>query len=499
MKKTPVTQEDRFYRLAFCCFFLVAAIIRFPFIFQDSLWSDEGLYSWFGKRIFTDPFVIFSPEITASHPPLFSVFLAIAHIFFPSPLACHFIPFVFYLLGIVAIYHFGKKIQGSFVGLFAAITLALNYYYFVYSIRILIDGPLMVFCILYATVLLKIHEKNNYLYDIVVGLLGSAIVLLKSSGIIIVPWMLTIYLFGAQGKTPFMSRLKKFFIPFFIVGATIFALLIKNYYQSGTIHPAGPTINLNYFHDFQLLLSEIYHLINSPFLLSLFFIGLISSGEKNNRVVLWSWLGIFFLGLLSGGVKEIRYDLMVLPPVLILCGIGFERVINILTNRLPFLSKKIFKKIVILFLFIFSLILFRNVPNDLSRGEKFAIGYARAGQWVKENNSPNALIIAGSERQIRYYSDVNYKEYGGQIVAFRQNKEDFEKLIQNTNGPVLLVIDVWEVLQPQWAWHVKRQTIDYLKREGFQFRGVVECQNYFGRDQKLGAIFVFRKEGMKRF
>lgn len=481
-----------FYTVIFLCFLLHMMLLRFNFFFTERLWSDEGLYSWFGKRIFSDPSLIFSKEVTAHHPPLFAIFLAIGHIFLPSELACHLVPFIFYGVGIIAIYQLGTKIKNRFVGLLSAFVLAMNGYYFYYSSFVLIDVPLMVFFIILAVLLEDIDEKSPLKKHFLLGFWTAAALLLKSSAIVIIPWIF-FYYFLSLKELSLYKRLKKSLIPFFFMSIIIFLLSIKNYYQLGAIRPQGPSIGFSHVKDFGASIYQFVRLIGFPNLWLLFLGGLfVMKGiERKKRILLLSWLIIVGGGVfLTSALVEIRFTLLVLPPMVVISALALEKLITVLEKKFSYLKYSL-RTIIPIILLIGLSIPFGSVIRGLIESNKFFIGYYLAGEYISDIARPDSLILAGSERQIRYTSNINFKEFGGKIIAFRHSKEELEALIKKRPAHLILEIDQWEPLQPQWALPMTEETLTYLKKQGFNLVKVIGYNSNINEIEKRGKSFIY--------
>ncbi len=483
--------DRNFDSIIFYIFLIFIMFFRFNFFFAERLWSDEGLYCWFGKRIFTDPSLIFSKEITSHHPPLFAVFLALGHIFLPSALACHLIPFIFYGMGIVAIYSLGTRIKNKLVGLFSALILAVNGYYFYYSTFIFIDVPLAVFFIILAVLLEGIDEDSPPKKHFLLGLWAVLTLLLKSSAIIIIPWIFFYYLLSFN-KIPLLERIKKFLMPFSLMSMLILFLSIKNYSQLGGMLPYGPQLSLVHIKDFGASLRPFIDVIQLPSLWLFIIIGLIAMREieRKKKILLLSWFFITGAGIYSiSALIEIRFVLLILPSLVIIIALALEKIVVLLAKR-NFRFRHFILVVVLIALFIFSSIFLIPSAREIKKSDKFYVGYYLAGEYVRQMARPDSLILAGSERQIRYTSDINFKEYGGQIIAFRQNQEEFEELVQRSSHAIL-EIDAWEVLQPKWAFPVASPTLNYLGRQGFKIVNIIYSQS--DEMGEIPIIYIFER------
>jgi len=200
---------ENFYHLCFTVLFLFVAVLRAKYTFAESLWPDEALYAWNAQRIFENPSLIFSKEIVEFHPSLFSVLLALGHIFFPPLLACQIISLFIGLAGIVAIYSLGLRLNNNpFLGLFAALLFAFHPISWIISSKILTDNPLVFLLIILASQLISLETTSSVKKDILVGLTVSLIILTKWAGVVVVPWFI-IYYFLVFQEIGIAERIKK--------------------------------------------------------------------------------------------------------------------------------------------------------------------------------------------------------------------------------------------------------------------------------------------------
>ena len=441
--KSPKT-DFNFYNKCFIIIFIFAALFRYPYIFITRCWSDEALYCWFGKQLFLHPSLILSREVTSWHPPLFAVFLALAHWIFPSFVACHFISYLFYLIGIIAVYRLGTILGNSFIGLFSAILLAFNPRYFDLSTCVLLDIPLMVFCTILAILLFRMDEKSPLKIFVFIGIWGTMAILLKWSGLMVIPWIFIYYLTSLK-QLSFKKRIGKFLITFFIVFLALLLLGIKNYVQLGHFYPYGPNLNGLGVKDFWGNLHHFFTPIHPLFYV--FFVGglwkLFTLKIRANSLLL-TWLVVFALSIYSiSAVNEQRFNILVLPSIIIIIAFGVDGFLDFIQQK--FVFREILKPLTLVSVSIFCFCLLLSNFEFLGSINNSFTGYEKAGSYIHRVASKAVLILAGSERQVRYFSGINFKEYGGLIVGFRQEIPEFRELLQQTHGPVIIEVDVWEV------------------------------------------------------
>ena len=491
----PKSAEQSTESKSFIVYHILAAIVigfaclaRFQYIFVERLWSDEALYAWLAKRIYSDPKIIFSSEAFSSfHPPLFPSILAIFHNFFPPETACRLVVFIFYLGGIWAIYSLGNKIKNRTVGLFCALGLAFQTNYFFYSTMILIDVPLMVISCWFMFMLVVYQKTEKPKHAIILTFLGIVIILLKSSGVAILFFMAIYFLFHDR-HSGIIKNCRKFMAPFLSILFVWF--LLRQLYHVLNIEPPQLAVGriIKPRKEWLLYMGTIVELLKSPNIIVFFLYGLFMVLFRESwprKFLLLIWFLLYFVAMSYSPEYDLRYNLLLFPPMLLIAGIGFESMLT------AFKKWQVFLKLIFIILVAISLL---NTKGLIDHFARIAVGYKIAGEVVKEIVQPDALVIASSERQIRYYSDINYEEFGGQMVVFRQEKKDFEEILKN-NQNVVLVVDRWEELQPLWSKPFTLDTLNYLQSLKFQLISVVykTIETSKGKSSREPVVWILQR------
>jgi cephalosporin hydroxylase len=86
---------------------------------------------------------------------------------------------------------------------------------------------------------------------------------------------------------------------------------------------------------------------------------------------------------------------------------------------------------------------FAHITNFVEKYNKNSFGLAAAGEWIKKNADDRTLIVATATREIRYYSGINFQEFGGHIVTYPRDKAAMRKLIADHKGKIILEVSVW--------------------------------------------------------
>lgn len=471
---TQDIKNQRFYGLFFGLILGLSIILRIPYLFAERLWPDEALYAWNAKRIFLHPELIFSKEIIDFHPPLFSIILSFAHWVFAPFMACHVTVFLINILGIVAVYLLGRKIQGPFLGCMAAMMLALNRMYFGMSGYILIDGVLTVFVILFLYFLRETPTKENTRQDLWIALAIMAMILLKWSGGIALVFVLFYYLLFLTNLTV-RERIRKASVVLMMGGVLVGLLLVLNHAVFGGWIPK---VFGHSYDEFQLPFlfywSQLDLVIRQP-LVPFFLVGLYLSLKNNDHRyrVHGVWILFVFFVISAMVNKDNRFMLMFLPSVVLLTGAGIEFLISKFAGAR---ADTLFKPLSLLI--VLAGLLYYQYPSFgpyLNANASSYSGYRETGQFVNKfiRDFPDTLVLAGSPRGIRYFSDVNFTEFGGVLMRLPETETELRKIISLAPGGLLLIVDEWEWAQPKWLYPLTNDKIRLLKDMGFTLIYVV--------------------------
>ena len=486
--------QERFYFWIFIGVVFISFFLRVKYAFCERIWPDEALYAWYALKVFTQPFSIVSKEVLHFHPPLFALILSIGHWILPAKLACQWISFLFGLFGIWAVYFLGLRLENRFVGLIAAILIALNPIYLRYSNKILIDAPQMLFFILLAFTLLRLEKTSKFRDHVCVGLSCMSIVLLKWSGIVIIPIVLIYYFFALKENT-FKERCFRCLIP---LGMTIFATVLY-WCLRGEMFHYGLSFTSSHsrepFFFYIIYMNQIVHWGLIPFILLGVFL-LIKKGDKRAIYLLGSWLGVVLLSMSLVAQKTLRFSILYLPVLLIFCSIGIEGALKMLIKESRLLSYA--KALVVILFVLFFLISYPQLDSELNGDNKFYKGFEAAGTWIRDRLKHETLIISSSKRIIKYHSKLHIHDDDGTIVGLPREQMDFEEIIHSNRGHILLEIDNWGKMDYTLIDPFKDDQIRYYRDKGFLLKKTFSRMRYRNKkdNTKLIApgIWIFERE-----
>ncbi len=493
-------KDQRFYFLFFNSILGLSALLRFPYMMVERLWPDEALYAWNAKRIFLHPELIFSKEVMDFHPPLFSFILSLGHFFFSPLSACHGIVFLINVLGVVAIYALGVRIQGRFLGCFCALALAFNLQYFNMSSLIIIDGVLAVVTIVFFYVLSRIQKRKVSRWDFCLRFTIMAMILLKWSAGLILPFLFLYYMLAFEECT-FRQRLVKSAIPLFAGVMTIAVLIWHNHSILGEWIPkVFSQTNESYREPFYFYYDHLTELIIQAPLLPFFILGLWLTLRSSDRNLLSHglWIIFAFIAMSMMPSKDFRFMLPIIPSMILVAGLGAEAVLSKIekSNSSFGLAKKLF---LMAFLSYFIFVYFPTIEQNATRKAYGYVGFSEAGGLVRDliSHQPQAAVVASSPRMVRYFTGINLHEFQGRLFSIPDTEDGFKKMISENPTGIILVVDQWELAQPKWIFPLTTLNARFLKEQGFSLLRIVEKEVLNAQDvlERKPVIWIFQKPG----
>ncbi|MAH49493.1 hypothetical protein CMI37_26960 [Candidatus Pacearchaeota archaeon] len=248
---------------------------------------------------------------------------------------------------------------------------------------------------------------------------------------------------------------------------------ILNYYfgiggisQTGAVGGGERTLSatFSYFRNIPYILTgkdtSIIDSLFSPtlYLLPLFLIGAVAfflnlflcfdkifkNQELQKKLFVLSWITTLFLVL--GYITELveqRYVIPALPFIFLLVVFPLPKIAAFLQKQK--INKKITAIIVI------GLLVALSIPNiiwanQLIETKKTSyLEVKQAGEWIKQNSDPNAIVISDSLPQIAYYSERSTYPFDLSKTGdpSKATREEFEQFIQD-NRPKYLVLSSFE-------------------------------------------------------
>jgi hypothetical protein len=134
----------------------------------------------------------------------------------------------------------------------------------------------------------------------------------------------------------------------------------------------------------------------------------------------------------------------------------------------------------------------------LDADSKKFLGFREAGILIKKEaiHPPEALVVAGSPRMIRYYSGINFQEFGGRLIPIPHTKDQFLDWLAANDTEVFLIVDYWERTQPSWIFPLTQENRRFLSGLGFRLIKRIDKNilSSNGKPQNITVVWVFKKD-----
>lgn len=457
----PGRNEGRSSALLLSAVLLVSLLFRIPVLSTERLWPDEALYAQIARDFIADPASILRTEAYSEHLPIVVVLLSLGLVFTNSLAGLRVMTLLINLLGILATYKLGEKIAGPFVGLCAAVFIAVNVGYFHHSHLILIDGPFAVAHVGLALALLNVRAEPRWdRRDLVVGLTAIGVALLKWYAALMIGPIVILYYLVACKDLPLIQRLKKLLLPLSCLAIVAAPYLL---WKAEVLRQQGGVVS--YFQR-----PAFYYLLTAPT-----FVG----GVLSLCVVL---VGAFFLfrqaapriqALVAAVIvvelavmslapeKDGRYILPVLPFVAFVYALGIDGLINALVKKKALRAGA--------HMVVLGLLSLQFIPFFLNANRTYLTtiytGFTEAGEAMRGLVSPDAMILAGSVRAMRY---AGGREHAHRVRELPPTIEGLRTLVQQHRGRIILETDRWEYTQPSWVFPWSNAKVESLGAIGFR-------------------------------
>jgi 4-amino-4-deoxy-L-arabinose transferase-like glycosyltransferase len=243
---------------------------------------------------------------------------------------------------------------------------------------------------------------------------------------------------------------------------------------------------------------NLHNILIVPYLIPLFLYGFFIMGRMKEQAysntLLVTWFLAFLLGISFAREKDYRYSLLILPSMLLISCIGLSALVDRYSKNQK--QKTVLEICVITILLATYGALWPHTQKFLNGQALTFTGFQEAGVWIKKESLPNTMILAFSTREIRYYSNIEFAQFGGQIRLLPVNQMTFENTIKHAQGPIIVEVDRWEKpVRPKWLYPISKDTQQYMANLGFKLAQTINREIYLpnGTKQMMPVIWIFEK------
>lgn len=384
----------------------VSVILRFYHIDYQSVWLDEICSITEANPALKWSDLEATLLVSDPHPQLYFVLLkSFFLVFGNSTLVARILSAIIGVVGIYCFYLMSKEFASRKVGLIAALLLSVNYFHIYHSQEVRMYGLLFLFTTLsFYRFILFVRQKsikNSIWYGVFTGLM----LLTQFFGLFVLAAQIFI-LFVYFLKTEKNQKLQYFYksllaggimIALFLPSLNIFIETTKKKYEA--IAPTTIDTILQIFKDFAQ--DSYLIIILSMLSMALYFIYFFKEKLNNDRkesqtlFILLSWIGITLLipivrSYLVSPMISSRYFITILPAILLLVAMGFNRV----KNRMLQISLLA----VFVFYSLFHLIFVTEYYNKTNKTQ-----FREITQFVIKNNPQEDDVISNLSWYLLYF------------------------------------------------------------------------------------------------
>lgn len=434
--QTPDMQESRINWYVLCAILAVGLVVRIPFIFNESLWPDEGLYLYMAENLLSDLSDLsdYTGKTYYQNPPSFMYLLSLLFRLTGgvSIIAARMLVVLTGVGTIAVVFFIGNKLFGKTAGILAAVLMALNPLHSWISTRVLSDVPLTF--LIYLAILFAMTGRHR----------GSWFVTACAA--------LTKYhsapMFFVRPGLTLLKKHSRLAVSVYVFGICALGLFIV--YK--TLFPFENEILYFVAHQFnapkiQEIIRETKFFLD-PAVVVFFVVGFVVAIKRKMYSHLFVWTVLFgtariFLPWIA--FRMSRYTLPIYPAVFLFAAFGAVR-------NFEFLKKKYPGRVLAIAAVLVSIGCytgFTYVNNGIAvakyNNETF-LGFDEAGEFLSKQEGNNLSVLTSSPRQISFYAK-NLKVFD---LPEKAKANDAKRMIEE-NGIDYVSLDVWSPHQPKWV------------------------------------------------
>lgn len=447
------------YNLTLLGIMVFALVVRLYYFFVSSsqvLWWDECEYMLKAKNIaLGTPGTGWGIERPILAPYIIAIFLKIGF----GELGIKFL-MIFVSLGILALtYYFGRKLFDEKIALLGTFIFSITYLNLFYTARILLNIPELLIGLLMTYFFYISYEEGNKNYLWLV-LIFSAFGFLLRFTAAIYGFVMILFILGLRDFKPFKD--KKFILAlviFAVIGIIAFFALGFNFsnlqnalYGALLIQHAGEStftiftsylqtipVTIGYMFLICMLLGIVSYFYRFVLLMDRNFKKPMDSLTKSRLFVLiWIVISLGVYGLVINHFED-RYLMMIFPMLCLLAAQGIMSVYGVAEKY----GKNIALVIVVVIVMIGSYQVLGHADSIIKLKTSGYDDLREAGNWLKQNTNPEAVVISTAYPQLTYYGERS-------TYTIPENESEFTSYIKQHNAS-FMVLTIYEK-SPSWAY-----------------------------------------------
>ncbi|MDY6770242.1 MAG: glycosyltransferase family 39 protein [Candidatus Nanohaloarchaea archaeon] len=454
-------------------FFVAAFAVRWLFA-QHGFWIDEGRALLIAKNFLHGNGFRYAPDrVMWKHPFVFYTLIAVSYLFLGVKAVAGMVTTnVLAALTVATVFLTGRELFDEWAGIAAGTLMAVLPIHMFYSTRVLTDvpGTFFVALTLYFWARTETREEAWSFYAMFAA--AGFTLLTKLTGIVVLPALFIYYLWKERG----VLFLKKRYWYGAAITAGLYGLWeVRNLLTVGFIGivqvflgkylsagggggagGGGAGALGGFVSGIGFHLTQLPNTMGLPAAL-LLGLGLVFAYIYRDRrmTIPLVFLATAFVVLSQKTLN--RYFLPFHPMAAVVAGYAVYRLRDIAAAKNERAANVVFALVLVAS----AAVMFQTGAAMISSSANGFTGLEEAGKWIRQNSAEDAVVIAGSSNQIRFFSDRT-TIHAGSI----KSTDEFYRVLTEQNV-TYVEVDRWESTQPRWYLRIVQQSDAFQPVRGF--------------------------------
>jgi Dolichyl-phosphate-mannose-protein mannosyltransferase len=455
-----------------------------PLLLQDSFLrmnTDEAHYVWKAEHIARDLGTLATEQAWRRHPPLVPAVVGLLAKLMSLEMAVLVFTKSLALAGIVMVYMLGVQLKNPMAGLIAAVLLAADPTYRSLSNKLLLDITLMLCFVVCASLLLR--GGRYKVWAVGVGILA---LLVKNYAVLVLVYALACIAWDFltdRGWRPTK-------VMGLVLACAAFVFVPLGYYQEHIPRYNYLEWAVWLLHEAQL---KVWSILDSSIgwmiegvpkrylavlvvLAVPYVVKMLSYSTARANVVLSAWIATILVPFMFAYTGDQRVILLFAPALYLIVGVCFAQGLQLVQT--PVVNRSL--AAVLLLGCIGVLLLARKNPQVLFYTNCRFRAYHPTGEWIRHNvASSGTVVFTRSSHQLRFYARSDFERDGGifygedEWTGVPETLPEFRQVLDKTEKPAFLVIDIEEKNDPPWLYPPTRDVAETIQALGFQIAHIV--------------------------
>jgi len=445
-----------------------------PHLGAESTWPDEAFYLWAADHLFEGRASVWDVLLTTQAWVPVSIAalvdLAVCNIVVSGRLMA----LGFALAATLGVFRLGREVGDCRTGLLSSLLFAAAPVVVFQSTRTLMDLPLAALCVWTALAVLRLERDQSAASGARTGVLLFLCVLTKSAGALMLPVVASFWL-CRYGRGCFTRPRLRQYGPV-LTGPALLALVLVAPAWGNIALGVGGAITVEPFWTYARYFPSNFGW--GPTLLIVPGLVLALRPPRRDAAVLaaLSCLILFCVFSLAVAEKSPRY---ILPAFALSCAlVGLAPLSVVGRSQARLVTAAAIGVALAVSAGLGGLELIQRKRAGFT-------GFAEIGSFLRETADPRGLVFAGSRRQVRLFSGLDYQEFGGRLAPLPERLGQIDPAL-----PSYIVLDAFEKWnQPDWALPFGAERFQLLRERGFVSQKEV-WRRGLQRQRLIGVVFA---------